>query len=84
MGTEDSVETCWFPLTPEHGFPSLHSSKAQGAPPQPAAACPQMLHSVRLCLSFPKNANKKQETLRGLLQKIINTMTSYGGIIRIR
>ncbi|EDP22745.1 hypothetical protein FAEPRAM212_00525 [Faecalibacterium prausnitzii M21/2] len=40
-GTEGAVEAHWLPLTPEHGFPSLHSSKAQGAPPQPAAEPPQ-------------------------------------------
>jgi hypothetical protein len=40
-GTEGAVEAYWLPLTPEHGFPSLHSSKAQGAPPQLAAEPPQ-------------------------------------------
>ena len=32
-----SVDAYWHPLTPEHGFPSLNSYKAQGAPPRPAA-----------------------------------------------
>ena len=41
FSSKNSVETSWSPLTPEHGFPSLHSSKAQGAPPQPAAEPPQ-------------------------------------------
>ena len=30
-----SVDACWHPLTPEHGFPSLQY-RAQGAPPRPA------------------------------------------------
>ena len=33
--TEVSVDAYWHPLTPEHGFPSLHY-KTQGARPQSA------------------------------------------------
>ena len=32
-----AVDAYWHPLTPEHGFPSLISYMAQGAPPRPAA-----------------------------------------------
>ena len=32
---QNSVDTSWHPLTPEHGFPSL-KYKTQGAPPQSA------------------------------------------------
>jgi len=57
-GTEGAVEAYWLPLTPEHGFPSLHSSKAQGAPPQPvttkketpSAASPVKIH--KQCYDF--------------------------------
>jgi len=45
-----SVDACWHPLTPEHGFPSL-IYKTQGAPPQSAT-------SVDLVSPFPK---RKQE-----------------------
>ncbi len=51
---KSSVEACWPPLTPEHGFPSL-SYKAQGAPPQPAAGT-----AVPGITSFSLISNKKQ------------------------
>ena len=33
---EKSVEACWLPLTPEHGFPSLLRLRMQDAPPPSA------------------------------------------------
>ena len=45
-----SVETHWFPLTPEHGFPSL-LSKTQGAPPCP----PRTDRGCRFSLLSKKN-----------------------------
>ena len=72
-----SVDAYWHPLTPEHGFPSLNSYKAQGAPPRPAAI-------RRIHFSFLEVAlNKNRRHLRGYPVKI-HLMTSYDGIIRIR
>ena len=48
-----SVEACWLPLTPEHGFPSLTLLTAQGAPPRPAFL-------ERSDPSFPKSKNKSR------------------------
>jgi len=72
-GTEGAVEAYWLPLTPEHGFPSLHSSKAQGAPPQPGAA---------RCGGLRQQ--KTGDTTAVPPAKNHFPMTSYGGIIRIR
>ena len=72
-----SVETCWSPLTPEHGFPSL-LYKTQGAPPRPS-------RTYRECRITSFQKNKRHPT--GCLRKNshINTAYgSYGGIIRIR
>ena len=53
--TEEAVEAHWPPLTPEHGFPSQHMTRTQGAPPQsgtkkqetPSAASPVKIHKQR-------------------------------------
>ena len=47
---EKSVEACWLPLTPEHGFPSLLRLRTQDAPP------PSVPGTIRAALahSFPK------------------------------
>ncbi|MBQ1410521.1 MAG: hypothetical protein IIY94_04515 [Oscillospiraceae bacterium] len=56
---EGSVDACWHPLTPEHGFPSL-IYKAQGAPPQPATL-------VDGISSFRKGIKKQETALPGRL-----------------
>ncbi|GEM_PF-2985035 len=59
-----SVETCWSPLTPEHGFPRCNNS-AQGAPPLPAIWL--------LCLSPFKKVPKN----RGYFPKIPPKESNY-------
>jgi len=49
---EKSVEACWPPLTPEHGFPSLRWHRAQGAPPLPAPGFPGRPHGLSADTSF--------------------------------
>ena len=34
-----AVETCWSPLTPEHGFPSLSVAKLRALPLSPLRLC---------------------------------------------
>ena len=71
-----SVETHWFPLTPEHGFPSL-SYKAKDAPLLPAAAARGMCR-------FSHPSKKKSETARADCLRRKTDIHSYGGITRIR
>ena len=52
-GIHEAVETCWSPLTPEHGFPSLTSQDSGRSPSVRRRHCPQ------------KTASKKQETRCG-------------------
>ena len=95
-----AVDAYWHPLTPEHGFPSLISYKAQGAPPRPAACwrIPFSPFKVWFCYCFfchlfrkhndPKffksDDIKTGDTHHGMSPVKIHIMTSYGGIIRIR
>ena len=81
-GYKSSVEACWPPLTPEHGFPSLQTAyKAQGAPPLPAAALPR---KFRFPPPFQKGTKNGRHHKRCLPEKADDSTTSYGGIIRIR
>ena len=34
-----AVETCWSPLTPEHGFPSLSVARLRALPLSPLRLC---------------------------------------------
>ena len=71
---QNSVDTSWYPLTPEHGFPSL-KYKTQGAPPQSAT------------IVVPKSSFRKEKQEIPFVVTPANKhlrMTSYGGIIHIR
>ena len=76
-----AVDAYWHPLTPEHGFPSLISYKAQGAPPRPAACWRIPFPPFS---KFKSDNSKTGDTPRGMSPVKIHIMTSYGGIIRIR
>ncbi len=65
--TEVRSKLSWLPLTPEHGFPSLHISGAQGAPPRPGR---KYCGTAYPPLSKKVIATKKQGTpLRAPLRK---------------
>ena len=57
-GYKSSVEACWPPLTPEHGFPSL-ILPARSAPSRPAPCAGRVCFSVHPPLSGPGGAKKQ-------------------------
>ena len=74
MGPGRSVEACWLPLTPEHGFPSLLYKDARRSPPS--------RHGLTVDAVITSLLKKKKNRL--IRQPREKSDPSYVGIIRIR
>ena len=79
-----SVETCWSPLTPEHGFPSLHmwlGPRALPLSPLPVCTGTPEISFLHLLTILSKNKENGGLHARRLS---VSEKTPSGGMIRIR